>query len=640
MTSAPLTPYTLQPPKYLPPLSHTLSLGHPSFHPPQQGQDEDDSSRDVVANGYVRTLTNSSENFSAHSMVQNKIDVPFLAGLFGQVEKRKREKVGEIPKSTFKLPSKITLNEQKRESWLVELSNPSVPLLKLSRTLPHGYKGEKLLSAFLSRSVPLERALWFIRLHTLTEIRRSKAQGAAEKIVLEWTREVGEFIRKLLGEITMPVSEKEGGAVGRLGGRSGVTVKSKARHVLLQREEGGRERWKAKWVYATNLVDQLVAENLLDISTYIEQSTQNLLSANLPQLPFVLHQLRHNLHIISDNEYLARSFVNATLRRLPQIESLPNEVGSIKTYLLSTLRYFIRTTFLGCPDAFASRTLWNVHRDRIWDALFGRGEDGDGEDEEGEGGGDGDGREGTGLEGIDEEMLLVLEEDWETLEDRVRVGEADVWRERERELVSALDAFNTETDLDKLFDTFFSPSATSSTSVSSTPPPPSTITIGSGGGSREIALLLSFSLTPHRTRPFRRYLAGTLLSRLPSAPVHEALKAFFTSHPSDSWTSISRERDKEMIQLASELIRRRVLELGKLASLRSNGGGLREMLKCLPVHGMGREAPKMLEVFLHEEEFKEARMAAEKETKELRAWLRGALPNIFGGTSYSRSLFI
>ena len=74
--------------------------------------------------------------------------------------------------STFRLPSRVTLHEQKRESWFNDLANPAIPLSKLSRTVPHGYRGEKLLDMLFARQAPIARAVWYIRAMGAVEIVR------------------------------------------------------------------------------------------------------------------------------------------------------------------------------------------------------------------------------------------------------------------------------------------------------------------------------------------------------------------------------------------------------------------------------------------------------------------------------------
>lgn len=60
--------------------------------------------------------------------------------------------------------------ESKKEQWIQELANGAVPLQKLSKNVPHGYKGEKLLETLAARQVPYLRATWYIKVVGLSEM--------------------------------------------------------------------------------------------------------------------------------------------------------------------------------------------------------------------------------------------------------------------------------------------------------------------------------------------------------------------------------------------------------------------------------------------------------------------------------------
>ena len=64
--------------------------------------------------------------------------------------------------STFKLPSRVTLNEQKRNLFLKELGDPKVPLHKLAKSVPHGTKNAELLDELFMNGVPSSRTGWYI----------------------------------------------------------------------------------------------------------------------------------------------------------------------------------------------------------------------------------------------------------------------------------------------------------------------------------------------------------------------------------------------------------------------------------------------------------------------------------------------
>lgn len=114
----------------------------------------------------------------------------------------KRQKYGRFTTpSTFKPPPRVTLPDQRRETWLRDLASPLVPLRKLSRTIPHGLKGPVLLDQCTAKSIPTGRAVWFARCVGANELRGLKrkgvgsfAVGSETKWIKEWTTQVVRFL--------------------------------------------------------------------------------------------------------------------------------------------------------------------------------------------------------------------------------------------------------------------------------------------------------------------------------------------------------------------------------------------------------------------------------------------------------------
>ncbi len=102
----------------------------------------------------------------------------------------------------FKIPNRVTYNDAKRAQFLLVLANPSIPLHRLMRNnVPHGFKGTDLFESMFSPQIsstqahnrpnsnpaspstpiPLDRALWFIRVLGANDIsaHRSRSQTIA-----------------------------------------------------------------------------------------------------------------------------------------------------------------------------------------------------------------------------------------------------------------------------------------------------------------------------------------------------------------------------------------------------------------------------------------------------------------------------
>lgn len=72
--------------------------------------------------------------------------------------------------NNFKIPPRVTLTALKKESWLKDLSNPNIPLVKLSNKLPHGMRNKVLVDSLCSKNVPLPRAIWFTKCSLYSEL--------------------------------------------------------------------------------------------------------------------------------------------------------------------------------------------------------------------------------------------------------------------------------------------------------------------------------------------------------------------------------------------------------------------------------------------------------------------------------------
>jgi Transcription mediator complex subunit Med12 len=53
---------------------------------------------------------------------------------------------------------------------MTDLAEGVVPLRKLARNVPHGFKGEKLLDTLAAKQVPFMRATWYIKIVGMNEM--------------------------------------------------------------------------------------------------------------------------------------------------------------------------------------------------------------------------------------------------------------------------------------------------------------------------------------------------------------------------------------------------------------------------------------------------------------------------------------
>lgn len=164
---------------------------------------------------------------------------------------------------TFKIPARFTLHESKKLSFVADLANPSVPLHRLTKSIPHGYKGLDLLEMLWKNGVSLERGIWFAkviganemvrrtcpasfsgmvkeadhRLCPLQQPPRGKPPPPPDQYCLDWTTALVSWLKKQLADIALPSAP-----------RAGFNIKQTFKSILS--DEKSRARWIAKWEYS------------------------------------------------------------------------------------------------------------------------------------------------------------------------------------------------------------------------------------------------------------------------------------------------------------------------------------------------------------------------------------------------------
>lgn len=167
------------------------------------------------------------------------------------------------------------MHESKRQTFISELADPSVPLHRLAKQIPHGFKGLELLEMLWTNNVNVDRGIWFVKVIGANEMvswaifarasrmpclvrphgcsnadtppiqqpRQGKPPPPPMHYSLEWTTASTSWLKKQLAEITLPSAP-----------RPGFNVKQAFRSILS--DEQTRDRWVAKWTYS--YVDSLV----------------------------------------------------------------------------------------------------------------------------------------------------------------------------------------------------------------------------------------------------------------------------------------------------------------------------------------------------------------------------------------------
>ncbi|EEQ35258.1 conserved hypothetical protein [Microsporum canis CBS 113480] len=348
------TPYTMEEPAAAARLADNTIL---DFHPWTGNHPEDALNEQTAKQGfYDRVQLSQNESNTArpslYSHFKNPNGLKALSHIFTAALKR-REAITKItPASTFKPPPRVTLTDNKREAWLRDLANQTVPLRRLSRTIPHGIRGKILLDQCLAKNVPIGRAIWLAKCVGANEIRAFKRKGTAAAIasgletkwVRDWTGSVQQFM--------------EG--------------------VVQSREETG---WIENQAYAMRLTGRLFMDQLLDQDTFLEWLLSSLQAASLDLLPVWLSTLgiywknltnyrkrgRRLAQILLDKlafvwfpYYLSVSFC---LPRTDGIyfQTLNNNQSAVLNPLIFRLQSLIRSFITSHPSSFILPLTWSQY---------------------------------------------------------------------------------------------------------------------------------------------------------------------------------------------------------------------------------------------------------------------------------------
>ncbi|KAI0071713.1 hypothetical protein K474DRAFT_1733093 [Panus rudis PR-1116 ss-1] len=354
--------YKSQPPEWLPKVHATSDLGYTGFYPPRPDQTEEVLTESNIKHGLQSGFHVSAENFSARDTVQGGLVTDHvlvdLADFMNQVFSRRLENAPPIPPTSFRLPSRVTLNDAKRQSWFADLANPDVPLHKLGKSVPHGAKGHDLLDLLHTNNVAIPRAVWFLRVFGGNETAglRNKPSYNPTQYSIEWANVVTGYLRKQLADIALPMAPRAGFS---------LNIKQTFKGVLSDMET--RERWISRFNYSLNLLRSFYSEGLVDNRTFLAWLVQQMNISNLAQLTFVAGLADEFLDGMLVTRAITRPFIEACMNRLSELQSAAGREHL--TCLQDLLKNLIVRTFIALPDSFVSPRMWMQHETLLHEVL-------------------------------------------------------------------------------------------------------------------------------------------------------------------------------------------------------------------------------------------------------------------------------
>ncbi|KAG8686075.1 RNA polymerase II mediator complex subunit, partial [Ceratobasidium sp. 394] len=359
----------IQPPAWRSRWSTSADLGYPGFDPPRPGQPEDILTDQNVKQGYNYAenvpVRMNNDNFSAHGLIhstlmpsRNRSVISLLGDLMSAVYEVRAESTLNIPAHSYKLPPRMTLNDARRAAWLADLSNPSVPLSKLSRTVLHVTKGPDLLDMLHAHGVAISRAVWYVRILGANEMlsMKNRQNYNPAQLGIEWAGTVTSHLKKQLQDIVLPSAP-----------RPGLAIKSTFKSTLTQPDT--RSKWVSRFAYCVELLGAFYSEHLVDHATVLSWLAAQVAPANIAQLYFVLRLIEEYLDDIAEHRMFAQPVIEGCLAKLVEIENCT--VTEALTNTVNAIALVLQRLMLANSDYFVSARIWaqTAYR-RILQTLF------------------------------------------------------------------------------------------------------------------------------------------------------------------------------------------------------------------------------------------------------------------------------
>lgn len=184
-------------------------------------------------------------------------------------------------------------------------------LRKLSKSVPHGFKSEKLLEVLAQRQVPMLRATWYIKIVALSEMQTQRSRHSTQhKYSVDWTNTVNTFLKKQLLEINPHSTARPTSALNPASGPQNVKPWA---------SEEAKEKWESKWRYSMMLTKWQYNEGLLDHRNFLRTTVETLSTLGFEQVALLLNLISMFLSEYARSRLLMRLLIEGLLNTLQSV---------------------------------------------------------------------------------------------------------------------------------------------------------------------------------------------------------------------------------------------------------------------------------------------------------------------------------
>ncbi|KAJ2750142.1 hypothetical protein IWQ56_007091, partial [Coemansia nantahalensis] len=344
----------------------TEDYGYADFYPATDGQGEGPLDERAIRYGHVDVAVVANEYASAHEVVCERLQdtrvfqelQAFAAGVAQRQRARGQITGAEVPE----LPKRTTRSEERSEEWMRALGNARVPLSTLAVGMPHGVRGERLLEALRTHRVPLQRAMWAIRMTGVHEMvgMQTRAPDHASIKALEhqytgqWSRHFTQFVEHTLA--AAPTGGSGSGSVAATPAMPASESASPAPPVGAA-SAATPEAWAQRWSYCLALLHAQYSQGLLDQRHMVSWFGTQLAQMAVDRCMLLLPVIRDYTAEIAKSRTPLRRLIGAVVQRMGQ-------AGKYRALqpMQAALGEYLVELFAAHPDAFVEPSTWGPYR--------------------------------------------------------------------------------------------------------------------------------------------------------------------------------------------------------------------------------------------------------------------------------------
>ncbi|KAJ1724463.1 hypothetical protein LPJ61_005738, partial [Coemansia biformis] len=349
-------------------------IGYADFYPAKEGLSEGQLDERAIRYGHVDLAVVANEYASGHELVYERLQdmrvfqelQVFAAGAAQRQWARGQIDGADVPT----LPNRTVRSDERREEWVRALANPRVPLSTLASGMPFGLRGERLLESLRTHRVPLQRAVWAIRLTGVYEMvgmqtrapDHTSIRALEHQYTSQWSRQFTQFIEHTLAAAPTAATGGSASATPALpAATDGASPASAAA------PSPAAPPWPQSWSFCLALLHTQYSQGLLDQRHMVSWLGTQLMLMPMDRCMLLLPVIKDYTGEIAKSRTPLRRLIGAVVHRIEQTakyRALQPVHADLGEYLVEL--------FTAHPDAFVEPSSWGQFHaalDRAVDAA-------------------------------------------------------------------------------------------------------------------------------------------------------------------------------------------------------------------------------------------------------------------------------